>query len=50
MSLFPDHGNDPEELQRAADAALYKAKREGKDRTVIAEPARGAAHTARNAA
>jgi GGDEF domain-containing protein len=36
VSLFPDHGSDPEALQRAADAALYRAKREGKDRTVVA--------------
>ncbi len=36
VSLFPDHGSDPEALQRAADAALYRAKREGKNRTVVA--------------
>lgn len=36
LSLFPDHGSDPESLQRAADAALYRAKREGKNRTVVA--------------
>jgi diguanylate cyclase (GGDEF)-like protein len=43
VSLFPDHGSDPEALQRAADAALYRAKREGKDRTVVAT---GVARTA----
>jgi diguanylate cyclase (GGDEF)-like protein len=37
VSMFPDHGIDPEQLQRAADAALYRAKREGKNRTVVAE-------------
>ncbi len=36
VSLFPDHGSDPEALQRASDAALYRAKREGKDRTAVA--------------
>jgi diguanylate cyclase (GGDEF)-like protein len=36
VSLFPDHGFDPEALQRAADAALYRAKREGKDRVAVA--------------
>jgi diguanylate cyclase (GGDEF)-like protein len=36
VSLFPDHGADPEALQRAADAALYVAKREGKNRTKVA--------------
>jgi diguanylate cyclase (GGDEF)-like protein len=36
VSLFPDHGTDPELLQRAADAALYAAKREGKNRTKMA--------------
>ena len=37
LAVFPDHGADPEQLQRAADAALYRAKREGKDRAAIAE-------------
>ena len=50
VSMFPDHGGDPEQLQRAADAALYKAKREGKNRTVSAEAARGASSAAKNAA
>lgn len=36
VSLFPEHGDDSEALQRAADAALYRAKREGKNRTVVA--------------
>ncbi|HUL55635.1 MAG TPA: GGDEF domain-containing protein [Usitatibacter sp.] len=36
VSLFPDHGADAEALQRASDAALYRAKREGKNRTLVA--------------
>jgi diguanylate cyclase (GGDEF)-like protein len=36
VALFPDHGADPESLQRAADAALYAAKHEGRDRTKVA--------------
>jgi diguanylate cyclase (GGDEF)-like protein len=36
VSLFPEHGSDPEALLRAADAALYDAKREGKNRACVA--------------
>jgi diguanylate cyclase (GGDEF)-like protein len=36
VALFPDHGDDAETLQRAADAALYAAKREGRNRTRLA--------------
>jgi diguanylate cyclase (GGDEF)-like protein len=39
VSLFPEHGEDADALQRAADAALYRAKREGKDRTIVATAA-----------
>jgi diguanylate cyclase (GGDEF)-like protein len=35
VSIFPDHGDDAETLQRAADAALYAAKRGGKGRAQI---------------
>jgi diguanylate cyclase (GGDEF)-like protein len=41
IALYPDHGSDPESLQRAADAALYSAKREGRDRTRVAPRAPG---------
>jgi diguanylate cyclase (GGDEF)-like protein/PAS domain S-box-containing protein len=35
VSGFPDHGVTPEELVRAADQGLYRAKAEGRDRTVV---------------
>ena len=40
IALFPEHGDDAETLQRATDAALSEAKREGKDRSRFAHPAR----------
>lgn len=43
IALYPEHGDDAESLQRAADAALYSAKREGKDRSLLAPRPRGAA-------
>ncbi len=36
VSVFPEHGPSAEELLRAADAALYRAKAEGRDRVVVA--------------
>jgi diguanylate cyclase (GGDEF)-like protein/putative nucleotidyltransferase with HDIG domain len=35
---FPDHAHDASSLKRRADLALYKSKRNGKDRTSIFRP------------
>lgn len=39
VAALPQHGTSPQKLLDAADAALYRAKREGRDRVVVAEPA-----------
>ncbi len=36
ISSFPEHGNDARTLIAAADAALYQAKAQGRDRVVVA--------------
>ena len=37
VAIYPEHGRTIESALRAADAALYRAKQEGRDRVVIAE-------------
>ncbi len=37
VAIFPDHGSTGEAVLKAADAALYRAKREGRDRVIVAE-------------
>jgi len=37
IAMFPAHGSSPEQLVSAADTALYRAKREGRDQVLVAE-------------
>lgn len=37
IAAYPDHGSEREVLVRCADEALYRAKKEGRDRAVVAE-------------
>jgi two-component system cell cycle response regulator len=38
VAVYPDHATTPDRLERLADAALYVAKREGRNRAEVAEP------------
>jgi diguanylate cyclase (GGDEF)-like protein/putative nucleotidyltransferase with HDIG domain len=38
VAHFPEHANDASSLKRRADLALYKSKRNGKDRTSVFRP------------
>jgi diguanylate cyclase (GGDEF)-like protein/PAS domain S-box-containing protein len=38
VAVYPEHGNTVDEILRAADEALYRAKDEGRDRVVVATP------------
>ena len=36
VAIYPQHGQTKDAVLRAADAALYRAKQEGRDRVVVA--------------
>jgi diguanylate cyclase (GGDEF)-like protein/PAS domain S-box-containing protein len=40
VAIYPEHGRSLDNVLRAADAALYRAKQEGRDRVAVADRAR----------
>jgi diguanylate cyclase (GGDEF)-like protein/PAS domain S-box-containing protein len=40
IAIYPEHGRTMQAALRAADAALYRAKQEGRDRVVVADEAK----------
>lgn len=40
VAIYPDHGQNEHQLSARADAAMYKAKQDGGNKTCLAEPAR----------
>ncbi|MCF3933943.1 EAL domain-containing protein [Acuticoccus sp. M5D2P5] len=38
IAILPDHGIEPEMIQKCADIALYRAKESGRDHAVLYEP------------